>query len=151
MRNPIGNGFISYVYSEIMRLVRILILEDDNQALALLLHKITKLETQLQDEKKGIEIAVTVLAEYTQVEDYVNKVNNDFFDIILLDRDCKAAGSFHALDIEAFGPDKIISISSIPDYNEHARQRGVRRVVHKNFDLLNEFADKVIAHVREML
>lgn len=134
-----------------MRLLRILILEDDNQTLALLLHKIYKLEAQLYDEKKSIEIAVSVLAEYTQVESYVNKVNNDFFDIILLDRDCKAAGSFHALDIEAFGPEKIISISSIHEYNEHARQRGITRIVHKDFEKLNEFAEDVITQVQEML
>lgn len=134
-----------------MKLIRILILEDDNQALAILLHKISKLEVQLYDEKKNTEIAVTILSEYTQVEKYVNKINQDFFDIILLDRDCKAAGSFHVLDIEAFGPEKIISISSIPDYNEHARQRGIRRVVHKNFEHLNEFSDDVITHIREML
>lgn len=133
-----------------MRLLRILILEDDNQTLALLLHKITSLEMQLHEQKKA-EIAVTVLSEYTQVEQYVNKINRDFFDVILLDRDCKAAGSFHALDIEGFGPEKIISISSIPQWNEEATQRGIQHVVHKNFERLNEFAEDVITHIREII
>lgn len=34
--------------------------------------------------------------------------------MILLDRDCKIAGSFHILDIEKFGVHKIISILSTP-------------------------------------
>lgn len=134
-----------------MRLVRILILEDDNQTLALFLHKITKLELELYEQVKNIEIAVTVLSEYTQVEKYVNQVNSDFFDAILLVRDCKAAGSFHALDIEGFGPEKIISISSMPQWNEDARKRGVSRVVFKDFERLSEFSDEVARQIKEML
>lgn len=134
-----------------MKLVRILILEDDNQALALLLHKITNLEIKLYEEKKNIEIAVTILSEYTQVENYLNKINHDYFDVILLDRDCKAAGSFHALDIEGFGPEKIISISSIPEYNEEAKKRGIKRVVFKDFNQLGAFADSVMDQVKELI
>lgn len=133
-----------------MRLIRILILEDDNQTLTLLLHKITKLEIELHELRKA-EIAVTVLSEYTQVEQYVNKINRDFFDVILLDRDCKATGSFHTLDIEAFGQERIISISSIPEWNEDAKKRGIKRVVHKNFELLPEFSDEVINQIKEIV
>lgn len=134
-----------------MRLIRILILEDDNQTLALLLHKITKLELELYEKEKAAEIAVTILSEFTQVEQYINTLNTDFFDVILLDRDCKAAGSFHALNIEAFGPEKIISISSIPEYNSDAQRRGVTRVVFKDFAQLDAFADEVVKHIRELI
>ncbi|KKQ79741.1 MAG: Lon protease [Candidatus Daviesbacteria bacterium GW2011_GWA1_38_7] len=46
-----------------------------------------------------------MLSEYTQVEDYINKSKEFKFDIVLLDRDCKAGGSFHVLDIDKIGAD----------------------------------------------
>jgi len=92
-----------------------------------------------------------VLSEYTQVEDYINKSKEFKFDIVLLDRDCKAGGSFHVLDIDKIGADKIISISSIPNYNEEAKARGVTKVVFKDYSNLNDFSDKVIAEVEELI
>ena len=91
-----------------MKTLRILILEDDLETISVLTDRLFKLEKEV----KGFDIAVTVLSEYTQVEEYINNTKV-VFDIVLLDRDCKACGSFHVLDFEKVGVDKIISISSI--------------------------------------
>lgn len=73
-----------------MKLVRILILEDDLFTQAALLSQIAVLEHEHLSSGKNIEIATTILSEYTQVDEYINKLNDNYFDIVLLDRDCKA-------------------------------------------------------------
>jgi hypothetical protein len=77
-----------------MKKIKTLILEDDLETLAALLKKLAVLERR--DYK--FSFPVTVLSEYTQVEEYVNKKEDKDFDLILLDRDCKAFGSFHIGD-----------------------------------------------------
>jgi len=127
--------------------IRILILEDDLKTIEALMGKLAVLEEAIYSK----DLAVTVLAEYTQVEEYVNKKNAQDFDIILLDRDCKACGSFHVLDFAKFGVDKIISISSTPEWNEEAKARGVTRIVHKDYENLDLFADKVIEQIKILI
>ena len=102
----------------------ILILEDNLKVLSRILDGLYKLE---QDQP--YVFSVIVLSNYQQVEDYVNNNPKAQFDIILLDRDCKLNNSFHILDIERFGANKIIAISSVPEYNKEARQRGVKKVI----------------------
>lgn len=132
--------------SKPMYTFRVLILEDDLQTVSLLVDRIRRLEEKL----KNIDIAVTVLSEYTQVEEYINKTQMDF-DAILLDRDCKSCGSFHVLDFEKFGTEKIISISAIPEWNEEARQRGVNKIILKDLDHLEDFADKAAEAIEKMI
>lgn len=132
-----------------MKTVRLLILEDDIETVSVLLRYLVDLEKELTLKKKA-DIAVTVLSEYTQVEDYVNRTSHPF-DIVLLDRDCKATGSFHVIDFEKFGVDRIIGISSTPPYNEELRQRGVKRIILKEYDNLDRFAAQVMSHLHEML
>jgi hypothetical protein len=132
--------------SKPMNTFRVLILEDDLRTLSFLLNRIGQLEEKL---KKG-DIAVTVLSEYTQVEEYINNTKMDF-DIILLDRDCKSCGSFHVLDFEKFGVDKIISISAIPEWNEEAKKRGVKRIILKDHENIESFADKVAEEIKSMI
>lgn len=134
-----------------MQLKRILILEDDLETVSVLLDKLAKLENELMKSDNKIEFPVTVLSEYTDVELLINNLDQKKYDIILLDRDCKIAGSFHVLDIEKFGVDKVISISSTPPYNEDAKKRGVNRVVHKDYSNLNPFADSVMDHIKELI
>lgn len=129
-----------------MKTIRILILEDDLKTLSVLLDRLSALE----EKNQFVDFAVTILSEYTQVEEYANETKMDF-DIILLDRDCKACGSFHCLDIERIGADKIISISAIPQWNKEAVSRGVKRVVFKNHENIEDFADKVISEIRKMI
>ena len=132
-----------------MKTFRVLILEDDIETISILMKDLVDLEKELI-VKKRIDIAVTVLSEYTQVQEYINKTNHPF-DVILLDRDCKATGSFHVIDFEKFCVGKIIGISSTPPYNEEIRERGVTRIVHKDFSNLQLFSQQVMAQLREML
>jgi len=134
-----------------MRTIRILILEDDLETLSLLLKKLYSLEEKLVNSEKPTDFSIVTLSEYTQVEEFINKSKNIDFDVILLDRDCKAGGSFHVLDLERIGADKIISISSIPDYNEEVKTRGVNRVVWKDYKNLDKFSDQVIIELEVLI
>ena len=129
-----------------MYTLRILILEDDLRTVSFLTNRIG----QLEEKSSGFDIAVTVLSEYTQVEEYINNTKMDF-DIILLDRDCKSCGSFHTLDFKKFGVEKIISISAIPEWNEEAKKRGVTRIIHKDHDHIENFADQVVEEISKMI
>jgi hypothetical protein len=133
-----------------MKTIRILILEDDLKALSVLMGKLFDLEEELYANTDPNDIAVTVFSEYTQVRDYLNSINNNF-DVILLDRDCKAGGSFHVLDLEKYDPKKIISISTYPEYNEKAKKRGVTRVVRKDYDNLDKWGEELIDTIKELL
>ena len=133
-----------------MKTIRILILEDDLETLSLLLKKLHLLEEKLANSATPKDFSVVTLSEYNQVEDLINKPGNFNFDVVLLDRDCKAGGSFHILDIEKIGVDKIISISSIPDYNEEAKKRGITKVVWKDYTNLNNFAESVITEIEKI-
>lgn len=124
----------------------ILILEDDLLTLSKILEKLSKLE---QDQP--YDFSTVVLTTYLQVQELINKNKASQFDIILLDRDCKLGGSFHILDIERFGPEKIISISSVPKYNEETKQRGVKRIILKDYQYLNDFADQVVKEIENMI
>lgn len=125
---------------------RILILEDNLVVLSKILDKLATLE------QNGVfDFSLVVLTDYKQVEDYVNKNPEAAFDIILLDRDCKLNGSFHVLDIERFGPEKVIAISSVPKWNQQVQERGVTKVIEKDFLNLDEFADNVVKTIAEVI
>jgi c-di-GMP-binding flagellar brake protein YcgR len=124
----------------------ILILEDNLKVLARILDRLFELE---QDQE--YDLSVIVLTNHQQVEDYVNNNPKAQFDIILLDRDCKLNNSFHVLNIERFGADKIIAISSVPEYNKETQRRGVKRVVLKDLQFIDEFANKVVKEVERMI
>ena len=103
---------------------RILILEDNLLVLSKLL---VKLEIVEQDQPYSLSLVI--LTDFQQVEDFINNNPKANFDIILLDRDCKLGESFHNLNFERFGADKVISISAVPEYNNEAKKRGVKRVI----------------------
>lgn len=132
-----------------MKMHRILILEDDLETLATLLKYLTRLERIIG--KDGKDIAVTILSEYWQVEEHINSSTTEKFDVILLDRDCKAGGSFHALDLNKYKDSEIIGISSIPEYNDQLKKLGIIRIVWKNHQNLDDFAIKVIGLVEEII
>jgi DNA-binding response OmpR family regulator len=122
--------------------MKILILEDDLETLSVLMKKLSELDKN---------IAVTVFSEYTQVIDYLNKIPRLDFDVVLLDRDCQLGGSFHILDIQRFGLDKIIAISSVPEYNEQLRIKGVTKIVQKDYNDLETFAKKTVEIINELV
>ncbi|MDX9913503.1 MAG: hypothetical protein RBS77_02905 [Candidatus Moranbacteria bacterium] len=134
-----------------MKTIRILILEDDLLTLATLLHKFHLLEEELIKSNPSSDIAVTILSEYTQVEEYLNKTNHIKFDVILLDRDCKACGSFHCLDLDKYGKDRIISISSTPKWNKEAVEKGIKRVAYKDYSQIDKSADRIIKELKVVL
>lgn len=125
---------------------KVLILEDDLLTLSKILERLAKLE---QDQ--SYDFCIIILSDYTQVENYINDNPKAEFDIILLDRDCKLGGSFHVLNIERFGPEKVIATSTVPEYNEDARKKGVKRVVLKDYQHLDEFADKVVSEIEKIV
>jgi hypothetical protein len=85
------------------------------------------------------------------VEKYVNKMADDYIDIILLDRDCKIGGSFHVLDFERFNKEKIISISAIPQWNDEAVVSGVSKVLWKDHDNLEDWSEKLMMYIEKMI
>lgn len=133
-----------------MKTIKILILEDDLETLSIILKKLSLLENELEYSSSPKDFSVVTLSEYTQVEEYINKNQKFDFDVVLLDRDCKVGGSFHILNIEKIGAEKIISISSMPNYNQQAQERGVKRVVWKDYQNLEDFGVKVIENIKQM-
>lgn len=132
-----------------MKTIRVLILEDDLKTLAIIMDGLFKLEESLID--RHIDFAVTVFSEYSQVEDYLNQIQEPNFDIILLDRDCKLGGSFHVINIKKFGADKFIAISTQPEYNETVIKMGVQRVVRKDYKQLDKFVVDLIYEIKNIL
>lgn len=124
----------------------ILILEDNLQVLSKLLDRLYKLEGDQPNE-----LSVIVLTNGQQVQDYINSNPKASFNIALIDYDDKLGRTFHILKIEKFGAEKIISISSVPKWNEEAQKRGVRKVILKDYSRLDEFADKVVKEIEIML
>lgn len=57
--------------------------------------------------------------------------------------------SFYNLNIERFGVDKIIAISSVPKYIEELKDKGVNKYVLKTMENLDEFTDKLIEIIRD--
>ena len=98
-----------------------------------------------------VDFSCVVLSESRQIKKYLDLEQSSAFDVILLDRDCKAKESFHILNVNKFGADKIIAISSVPEYNSQLKKRGVTRAVWKNYQDLDKFADKVTAQIREIV
>lgn len=125
---------------------RILILEDNLLVLSKLLANL-----ELLEQNQPYSLSLVILTDYQQVEDYVNNNPKAHFDIILLDRDCKLGESFHNLNFERFGADKVISISSVPEYNKEAKKRGVKRVVLKDLKYIDEFAKKAVKEMEQMI
>lgn len=115
----------------------ILILEDDLETLSVIFRVLSE---------SKIDFAPIVLSTYEQVEKFVNPSDMNF-DLILLDRDCALGGSFHALDIKKFGPDKIIGISSVPKYNLDLLKLGVKTIVTKDYKNLELFASNLMKQI----
>ena len=124
----------------------ILILEDNLKVVSKILNYLYELE---QDQP--YDFLLIVLTTYQQVEDYINSNPKANFDIILLDGDCKLNQSFHILDLERFGADKAIAISSVKDYNEKAKKRGVRRVIEKDLANIDSFVKRLVEEIAKMI
>jgi len=129
-----------------MKTYKTLILEDDLETVGKLMIGLHKLENELP-----VAFDVTSLSTYKAVEALINPQEASAYDLVLLDRDCKLGGSFQVLDMERFGVDKIISISSTPQWNKEAQARGVKRVVLKDFINLDSFVNDVMSEIRDLI
>ncbi len=124
----------------------ILILEDNLKVLSKILDRLFVLEGD-----QSFELCVMTLTTSLQVEEYINSNPKAKFDIILLDRDCKIGESFHILNIERFGKDKIIGISSVAEYNNELKQKGVKRIIQKDLKDMDKFADEVVKEIKYLI
>lgn len=127
---------------------RILILEDDLDTLSTIMKVLFEFE---QENIDIFELAVTVFSEYKEVESYINIKKNIDFDIVLLDRDSKEAGSFHVLYLDKFNKDAIIAISTNPEYNQKVLEHGVTRSIEKNYEDLLTFANKLKSELESII
>ncbi|MEX0668786.1 MAG: hypothetical protein WD061_03560 [Candidatus Saccharimonadales bacterium] len=124
----------------------ILILEDLLEVQAALIKELAKLE-----EKLAEDIFITSYSNSSDVEKIVNQQPIDSYDVIILDRNAKDGGTFHILDINRFGLDKIISTSSMPSINKQLLKQGVAGAVDKDLNHLEEFASEVIDKLEKIL
>jgi len=124
----------------------ILILEDDLETLQVLISKFQQIELE-----RAVCLCLTSLCSNWQVKKYVNCGKKGDYDILLLDRDDSEGGSFHNIDLSLFDKDKVISISSVPQYNSEAIAMGVERVVFKDYSNLPDFAEKVKQEILKII
>jgi len=131
--------FVFCIWYTKINSMKLLILEDDLETLSVLMGRLYEIE----QEDQSFDFSVSVFSEYTEVQDYVNKIENPDFDIILLDRDCNVGGSFHILDFKKFNKSKIISISTFPEWNDEAVKRGAVKVCWKGHENIQDWGDRV--------
>jgi len=125
-----------------MKDIRILILEDDLETVEKIFLVLRKIE-----EERGAVFGVTVIPDYIQVKEFINKNPQIKFDLLLLDRDCFLGGSFHEVDLKNFEKNRIISISSVPQYNLNAYKMGIKRVVLKDYQNIEDFGKRLKAEI----
>ena len=117
-----------------------LILEDDYTTLMAILKAFEK-------DCLSYHMRILIVTDSLQVEEIINKSDQDF-DLILLDRDCNIGGTFHILDFDKFDVNKMISISSVPEFNELAEEKGVTRTILKDYRYLDKFAEELMGIIK---
>lgn len=133
---------------------KILILEDDVKTVAILADKLADffIKNESTKEVEKIHFDMTVIGDSGKAKIFIDSCEDGDFDCILLDRDCALGDSFHRADIGKFNPNKIISISSVPEFNQAAHERfGINKQVEKNYGDLEDFAEKVMNSIKEIL
>ncbi len=123
----------------------ILVLEDLDYIVDGLLSRLGAIESDCGD---GLKVSVYTTSR--EVEQIVNEHTSETYDVIILDRNAPD-GTFHVLDIDKFGPEKIISISSVDSFNQKLKKRGVKHTVHKRHEQLDHFFDEVERAIRDIL
>ena len=118
-----------------------LILEDNPVILGNIAFLLQKIETAYPVQFNPVSFPTV-----QEAKQYIRE-QKPTFDIILLDRNDKSGDSFHTIDLETLGIDKIISISSVPRNNEEARARGISKVVLKRYDELEIFTKELEAQL----
>ncbi len=123
----------------------VLILEDNPRVLTRIAMVLERLSGSL-----GIVFRPVSFPTYREAQDYLD-MHGRSFDLILLDRNDRDGQSYHELGLEREGAGKIISISSVPERNEEAKRRGIRKSVLKDYADLEGFAAGLETLIREMI
>lgn len=129
------------------KLINILILVDDIATISVLADRISIIDNGLTDTT----ISITVLSDYFQVDEYVSRMDNHRFNIILLDEDCAAGRALFNFKIEEIGPEKIIAFTSKPAYIEMARKRGISKIITNDLQKPMAFIDKVAHYTKKLI
>lgn len=126
-----------------MKKLRVLLIEDNPIVISGLRRAITK------------NFANAEVLSATSPDEVLAKVNNQpvgSWEIILLDFVYSAGtGNFHVFDIEKFGPQRVISISSTGFGNQAAQSRGVTHVKPKSYLHFNKFLRDTIEEMSSMV
>ena len=126
-----------------MKKLRVLLIEDNPIVISGLRRAITK------------NFANAEVLSVTSPDEVLAKVNNQpvgSWEIILLDFVYSAGtGNFHVFDIEKFGPQRVISISSTGFGNQAAQSRGVTHVKPKSYLHFNKFLRDTIEEMSSMV
>lgn len=125
---------------------KVLILEDNPRILSILLDKIAQIE-----EESGFKIAVFVVSQGEKVSLFQENLEKDEFDAILLDRYSRDEMDFHRAVMGKINPKKTISISSMPQANQEAKEVGVDYIVEKNYLEIKIFGEKVKEKMKKIL
>jgi DNA-binding LytR/AlgR family response regulator len=125
--------------------MKILILEDNLKAVESIKKALKELEAD------GMEIEATIFSKAREAQKFINKVDGKEFDVILLDYVSLDDISFHEAVLEKADPEKVIAISNTPAYNDLAREKGVLRVVQKDYSNLNEFKKELKVEIKNIL
>lgn len=120
-----------------MKIYTVLVLEDDLETV----ESIFKVFKELEDNR--FNFSITVVPDYIKTNLYINENKSIKYDIVLLDRDCFLGGSFHNLNLSNFDIKKVISISSVPQYNNEAKEKGVVHIINKNYSNLENFKQEL--------
>lgn len=129
-----------------MKNIKVLVLEDDLETLEYIFRVLKEVSIE-----KEIPIGVTTLPDYKQTDLFINKNPYFKYDILLLDRDCFLGGSFQVVNLDLFNKDKIISISSVPDYNKKAGEMGVTRFILKDYKNLDKFSGELKEEILKLV
>ena len=129
------------------KLYRVLLLEDDLEVAGHLLLALNRIEPHLAP----YDLDVTHFSTSDPVCEWVNRQPKNFYDIALMDRDCKLNRSFHVLDLSRIRAECVISISSTPMWNQAAEASGIKHVVPKSFNDLDGFAERAAHKVYGLL
>lgn len=124
-----------------MKLVNILILEDNLTVLAVIFQTLDKLP---------FKFTPVAISTQRQVEEMVNATHQKF-DIVILDHNAPSSGTFHILNMKSVDPQRIIATSSVSAHNSKLTVFGVTRHITKDYSDLEQFSRVLAVHLTDLL
>lgn len=119
-------------------LFRILILEDDLTFLVSIYSVLLKLEKAIQETVADFYIAPVNFSEVSNSEKFIREHAGEFH-LILLDRDSADEKDFHVIEITRATVLKVIAISTVEEFNNKLKKRGVTRIIKKDYSDVKSF------------